>query len=290
MEQTCTLLGKCAFHDLRSARRLALVGGAYGNVPALEACLAHACIAGCDAFAFLGDMTGCCGHSDEIIALVRANFSILVAGNLEQQAYAGETDCACNYTDAADGKCSGAAHAYSLRSLNAENQAWLGTLPEIALVETRMGRLLLCHGSPAQTNEFLYESTVEDANLENWLEESRAVGLICTHTGLPWTLPLRRDRFALNCGAIGKPDHDGDPAVHYAIVDLRDDLRRRECLSIQRVSYDHVRWARQIAAEGVAEMFIRPLLDGKWTVGLASLPLAERWKRDLIMGACDRAC
>ena len=70
------LLSKVARHAIPAARKLAVMGGAYGNVPALRACLEHARLARCDVFAFLGDITGCCGHSDEIINLVRDNFSI----------------------------------------------------------------------------------------------------------------------------------------------------------------------------------------------------------------------
>lgn len=68
-----------------SARRLAVLGGAYGNVPALEAAIrdAHACSA--DALAFAGDALGCRGHSDDTLALVRDHFGVLVAGNLRQR-------------------------------------------------------------------------------------------------------------------------------------------------------------------------------------------------------------
>lgn len=73
-------------HPRPDLRRLAVMGGSYGNVPALRACLARAHALGCDARAFLGDITGCCGHSDETVDLVRARFSLFVAGNHEQQA------------------------------------------------------------------------------------------------------------------------------------------------------------------------------------------------------------
>ena len=35
----------------------------------------------------------------------------------------------------------------------------------------------------------------------------------------PGLVLARGGRFAVNCGVVGKPDHDGDPAVHYALVD-----------------------------------------------------------------------
>ena len=93
---------KIQTHPSRTIRRLAVMGGACGNVPALEACIRHARSRGCDSLAFIGDATGCCGHSDEILGLVRRNFSILVAGNHEQQAAAGSDECSRNYVSAED--------------------------------------------------------------------------------------------------------------------------------------------------------------------------------------------
>ena len=280
------LLPKMARHAIPAARKLAVMGGAYGNVPALQACLAHARVARCDAFAFLGDITGCCGHSDETIDLVRRNFSIFVAGNLEQQSFAADEDCACNYADSEDGACGGRGHAYSLRTLGERNRAWVGTLPDLALVKTAIGTLLLHHGSPAQTNEFLYESELEEGTLTGWLHRAGAVGMAGTHTGLPWIRPLPGNQFALNCGAVGKPDHDGDRAVHYATIDLNPALAVAQVVRIERVGYDHNAWARQLADEGVEDIFIRPLVTGIWTVGVASLPVLEQQKRALIQRAC----
>ena len=86
------------------------MGGAYGNVPALEACIRHARSRGCDPLAFTGDATGCCGHSDETLEVIRQNFSILVAGNHEQQAAAGSEACGCNYASAEDERYGCLAH------------------------------------------------------------------------------------------------------------------------------------------------------------------------------------
>lgn len=277
------LLGAPRVHSRPGLRRLAVMGGAYGNVPALRACLERADVLGCDARAFLGDITGCCGHSDETVDLVRSHFDggLLVAGNLEFQAVAGDDgDCACNYADAEDGRCSGLAHGYAMRSLSAANRRWLGTLPALAAVDTDAGRILLCHGSPRQTNEFLYESELHGKPLEAWLDAADAVGFVATHSGLPWVRDdLPGGRFAANCGVVGKPDDDGDPAVHFAVVERTADdagAARPFTVRIERVEYPHRAWAAQLAAEGVDPMFTGPLLDGRWTVGRASLPVAER--------------
>ena len=253
---------------------LAVVGGAYGNLPALAACLEHARQSGCDGFAFLGDATGFCGHSDETVETVRRHFPLRVAGNYEQKAAAREEDCGCNYADPADNCYGSLAHQWAMRSLSDASRAWLGTWPDLLRLETVAGPILLCHGSPAQTNEFLYGSQLDEARLESWLDRFGAVGFVCTHSGFPWARTLRGGRFAANCGVCGKPDHDGDPAVHYATVQLRPGIAPEA--SIARVEYDHTAWADQLDAEGVDEIFTSSLRDGIWRCGLLSLPPAER--------------
>ena len=263
-----------ARQDGRQITRLAIMGGAYGNLPALRACLRHARETGCDGYAFLGDATGFCGHSDETLEIIRQSFSILVAGNYEQKAAARQEDCGCNYPHAEDNGHGSLAHRWAMRSLSDANRAWLGTWPDLALLETACGPVLLCHGSPARTNEFLYESQADETTLERWLDQFDACGLICTHSGFPWVRRLSADRFAANCGVCGKPDHDGDPAVHYATLDFR--AGAFPVPQIERVEYDSEAWANQLAEEGVDEMFTSAIRDGVWTCGLLSLPAEER--------------
>ena len=264
-----------------STTRIAVMGGSYGNVPALKACLEHADAQGCDLRIFLGDAIGCCGHSDKTLALIRARFDVVIAGNHEQQAASGALTCGCGYTSAEDEKWGCEAFGLSMKSLSDSNRDWLGQWPDLKTVETAIGRLLLCHGSPDQTNEFLYESELNDDRLMQWLEDHDAVGMLCTHTGLPWVRRLSSDRFAANVGVTGKPDHDGDPAVHYAIVSCVG-VGGEEVANpvIQRVTYDHERWISQLESESVPSVFIQPLKTGRWTTGVDSLPDAERKRLD----------
>ena len=177
--------------------------------------------------------------------------------------------CGCGYSNPDDEKYGCLAHQYAMDSLSEEHRAWLQTLSDGALIETSQGKLLLCHGSPDQTNEFLYESRLDNTRLEKWLEEYGAIGLGCTHTGIPWVRHLNDQRFAVNCGVVGKSDHDGDPAVHYALlrqIDYGFDVE------IRRVVYDQETWALQLEAEGVDAIFINPIRTGVWTTGVASMP------------------
>lgn len=258
---------------LQHSEPIALMGGIYGNLPALAACLEDARSQGAASLAFLGDMTGCCGHSDEAVTLVRRSFQVVVAGNHEQKAAEGALSCGCGYSNPDDERYGCLAHQYAMDSLSEENRSWLATLPDLATIDTPLGRLLLCHGSPDQTNEFLYESLLDNQRLEGWLERYNAVGLGCTHTGIPWVRSLSGNRFAVNCGVVGKSDHDGDPAVHYALLRPAGE---RFTVELRRVSYDHEAWARQLEAEGVDQVFVTPVRTGIWTTGVASMPAWER--------------
>lgn len=253
-------------------RRLAALGGSYGNIAALAACLEDAKSA--DVRAFLGDAIGCSAHSEEVVAMVRENFSVLVAGNHEQQAAANSESCGCGYASPEDEAISCEAFRLATEALTPESKAWLGTWPSHAIVELEGGRVLLCHGSPGHTAEFLYELELDDLRLEAWLDKFDVRGFVCTHSGLPWIRHLRGGRFAVNCGAVGKPDHDGDPAVHYAMIDLPANGEAQ--LELRRVEYDHIAFAKKLRDIAVAEIFISPLVTGEWTTGLASLPVGER--------------
>jgi hypothetical protein len=257
-------------------KRLAAMGGSYGNIAALSACLDDA--NGADVRAFLGDAIGCSAHTEEVIAMVRDRFDVLVAGNHEQQAALGSESCGCGYASPEDEAASCEAFRLATEALTPASKAWLATWPDRAFVELDgIGRILLCHGSPGQTSEFLYEMELDDLRLEAWLDRWEVRGFVCTHSGLPWVRRLRGGRFAVNCGAVGKPDHDGDAAVHYAMIDA-------ENIEIRRVEYDHESFARKLEAIGVADLFVSPLRTGIWTTGLASLPIGER-HRPLRRGA-----
>ncbi|MDR9404633.1 MAG: metallophosphoesterase family protein [Halothece sp. Uz-M2-17] len=264
---------KQAEYDRANTQKIAAFGGIYGNILAFEACLNDAKANRCHSLMFLGDAVGCCGHSDEALHLIHQHCDIYIAGNHEQQAAAGSTRCGCGYASPEDERLSCLAFEYALQDLSEENQEWMGKWADTAIVNTPLGRILLCHGSPDQTNEFLYESQLDDERLKQWLDEHNAVGFICTHSGLPWVRQFEDGRFAVNCGVVGKPDHDGDPAVHYALLDLSGN---QVSIQIQRVEYDYETWTDTLAEEGVDPIFIEPLKTGIWTTGVSSLPPVEK--------------
>lgn len=255
-------------------RRVAALGGSYGNVAALEACLDDARAQGAEVVAFLGDSIGCCGQSEEVLAVLRERVDVRVAGNHEQQAAARAETCGCGYSSPDDEAVSCEAFRLATEALSDASRAWVASWPERAFVETQGGRVLLCHGSPGHTSEFLYEHELDDLRLEAWLDRFEARGFVCTHSGLHWVRRLRGGRFAVNCGAVGKADHDGDPAVHYALLDCPAD--GDVTIEMRRVAYDHEAQAQRMERVGIAPVFVEPIRTGIWTTGVASLPPSER--------------
>lgn len=247
------------------------MGGSYGNLHALAACLEDA--RDIPLKAFLGDSIGCCAHSEQVVAMIDDAFDICVAGNHEQQAVARSESCGCGYSSPDDEAISCEAFQLATAALSDASRDLLATWPDSKIVELEGGRVLLCHGSPGHTSEFLYEVELDDLRLEAWLDAFDVRGFVCTHSGLPFVRMLRGGRFAVNCGVVGKPDHDGDPAVHYAVIDLPEGA---PSIEIRRVSYDHEAWAREMEAAQIAPVFVEPIRTGIWTTGVASLPVGER--------------
>lgn len=247
------------------AHRMAVMGCIYGNVPAFTACLADARAQGCDAVLCAGDVLGFCGHADEILALVQRSCAVMIAGNHEREVVAGTGLCGCGFARAEDERLSCAASARQADGLKVEDLLILARWPEISVIDTAHGALLLCHGSPDRSNEFL--SAEDTARMHQWLRETNAQVLACSHTGVPWLRALSDHRLAVNVGAVGKPDHDGDTAVHYAVIDMG----KPPAASIRRVSYDHVAWAAQLISEGVEPCVAGQLITGRWAWGAGTV-------------------
>ena len=118
-------------NQLSLPRSLAVMGGAYGNLAALGSCLDDASNAGAERKAFIGDSIGCCGHSNEIVKMIREGFDIFVAGNHEQQAVAGSKTCGCGYSSAEDEKISCESFELATAGLDDQSRAILATWPEL---------------------------------------------------------------------------------------------------------------------------------------------------------------
>lgn len=259
---------------MSAALRLACFGGLYSNYLALDAALRDARGRGVDGLYCLGDLGAFGPQPDRVFPLLQSAGVQCVQGNYDDSVGRGLSDCQCGYTDERDNHFAQLSYDYTLAKTSAENRAWLRGLPAELRLEAAGRKLLLCHGSPRRTNEFLWESTTSTHFLERLAGDHAADVILATHTGLHWQRPLAGSKLFANVGVLGRPANDGQTCVWYALLEVTPS-GHVTCEHVP-VVYDHERLAREMRTERLPEEFVETILTGWWTTCLEILPAQER--------------
>lgn len=253
-------------------KRIAVLGGVYSNYLALQTALGDAGRRGAEAVFCLGDMGAFGPHPDYVIALLQKHEVQCIQGNYDFAIGNGLPDCQCGYTDPRDNHFARRSYAYTLANTSPPHRDWLRNLPAQRRILLGGRRLLLCHGSPRRTNEFLWESTCPSHFLEHLCRTHQADVILTTHTGIKWRRELADGRHFINVGVLGRPENDGRTNVWYAILESGRDLH----VEFVPLSYDYERLAAAMEAENLPEEFVTTLRTGWWTTCLEVLPAKER--------------
>src|SRR5436305_4036388 len=139
------------------AERLAVFGGVYNNYLALDAALRDIRRRGAVAVYCLGDLGAFGPHPDRVFPLLHEHNVRCVQGNYDDSIGRGLADCQCGYTDPRDNHFAALSYRYTLAHTGPAHRDWLRDLPKEIRLTLGRYRLLLCHGSPRRTNEFLWE-------------------------------------------------------------------------------------------------------------------------------------
>jgi predicted phosphodiesterase len=256
------------------SNRIACLGGIYSNYLALEAALHDIRVRGVEAIYCLGDLGAFGPHPDRVFPILRDYGVSCLKGNYDDSVGNALDDCQCGYTDSRDNYFSQISYNYTLSHTSDSNRAWLRELPKTIRIGLGPLRILMCHGSPGRMNEFLWESTTSTHYLEALLQSVEADCLLATHTGIKWQRRLAGGKQFVNVGAVGRPENDGQPSVWYTL--LGQDVSGTMEVEFVPVSYDHMRLAAEMAAEGLPVEFQQTILTGWWTTCLEILPAKER--------------
>jgi predicted phosphodiesterase len=225
--------------------QLAFFGGVYNNHLALQAAIADARQRGAERLFCLGDLGAFGPHPNRTCELIREQGIEVIQGNYDHSVGHGLDDCRCGYTDPRDNEFAQISYDYTFGNTSDEHRAWLRTLlPQVRLKIDGV-RLLLCHGSPRRTNEFLWESTTSTQFLAKLCDDFESDVILGTHTGLHWQrsgskgsgvffkpppgysdsspddvgLKKTPDPFAfINVGVLGRPENDGTTNVWYTLL------------------------------------------------------------------------
>lgn len=252
--------------------RIAVFGGIYNNYLALEAAIADAHRRGVDGLFCLGDIGAFGPYPDRTFPLLAANEVACIQGNYDNAIGNYLADCQCGYTDPRDNRFAQISYDYTYRHTSAPYRQWLRELPEQRRLQLGRYRVLLCHGSPRKTNEFLWESTTSTQFLEHLAAQHQADVILATHTGIKWRRELPGDRHFVNVGVLGRPENDGRTNVWYTILEAASQLK----VEFVPIVYDHERLAREMRDEKLTEEFVETTLTGWWTTCLEILPSKER--------------
>ena len=253
--------------------KIAVFGGVYNNYLALEALVADAQKRGAARLYCLGDLGAFGPHPNRVFPLLREYRIQVVQGNYDHSVGNGLSDCRCGYTDPRDNYFAQISYDYTFANTSAEFKRWQRDLPPEIRVRFAGKTVLMCHGSPRQTNEFLWESTTPDHFLAKLFRDYDADVILATHTGLHWQRALPDGKRFANVGVIGRPANDGRTNVWYALLERRNGDVGIEFVPLE---YDYERLAAEMRAEELPEEFVETILTGWWTTCLEVLPAKER--------------
>ncbi len=254
-------------------RRIAVFGGIYNNHFALEALLEDSRRRGVEALFCLGDLGGFGPHPDKVFPLLQEGNVQVVQGNYDHSIGNGLNDCRCGYTDPSDNYYAKLSYDYTFMNTSDRWKSWMKQLPPELRVDLGRFHLLLCHGSPRKTNEFLWESTSSTHFLEKLCRDYQANAILGTHTGIHWWRRLSENRHFVNVGSIGRPANDGNRHVWYAVL-TADNAR----LNVEFVplSYPCKALADEMRSDGLPDPFVETIETGWWTTCMEVLPGKER--------------
>jgi len=180
------------------------------------------------------------------------------------------SDCQCGYTDPQDNYFAQISYEYTFANTSSEFKSYQKELPKEIRLEFGGKKILLCHGSPRQTNEFLWESGTPNHFLEKFFNETDVI--LATHTGIHWQRRVAEDKLFANVGVIGRPENDGETNVWYAILTANGGVEVEFIL----LEYDYKSLAAEMKVEKLPQEFIETVLTGWWTTCLEILPVKER--------------
>jgi predicted phosphodiesterase len=280
--------------------QLAFFGGVYNNYLALEEAVHDARSRGADQLFCLGDLGAFGPQPDRVFPLLHDAGVTCIQGNYDDSIGNDLEDCQCGYTDPRDNHFAQISYDYTYKNTSADNRRWLQRLPAELRFELDGVRFLLCHGSPRQTNEFLWESTTSTQFLDRLADDTRADIVLATHTGIHWERALSEGRRFVNVGVLGRPENDGSTNVWYTIVSTgadagqgsgragenpkptgtalweQDNKQLQFNVEFIPLAYDHQRLAREMHEEQLPPEFVETILTGWWTTCLEVLPSRER--------------
>jgi putative phosphoesterase len=240
--------------------RLAIFSDIHANLPAMEVVAEHIKQGGYDGVYCLGDIGGYASQPNEVQDLIVSLDCPVVMGNYDEGVGFNKDDCGCHYVKPFDIEMSEISFGWTRFNTTDKHKVWLRTLPRSIRLDIEGWRVLLCHGSPASTTEYLFE-TRSKPYLQKFTAGGRnnahADVIVFGHTHVPYHRSVDGIDF-INTGSVGRPK-DGDPRAGYCVLTLDGDQVTSEQV---RLPYPVETACTRLIAAGFPEYFADYLRTG----------------------------
>lgn len=206
-----------------------------------------------------GDVVGYCANPEETVQLIRDWGIQVIAGNVELQLMSGEDDCGCNFEEGS--RCdlfSRNWFPFAQRNLSTDSIDWMATLPTALYLKYEGHTALVCHGSPDNTSEFVFNSTPEE-DKRKWVEQAAVDMVLAGHSGIPFSQNLLNGKNWSNAGVIGMPANDRTTRVWFAIIDLKSLTTQ-----LHAFEYDHLTTYEKMIEKKLPTSYAKTLKTGIW--------------------------
>lgn len=208
----------------------------------------------------LGDLGGYGGRPNRAQAMVMETGYPTISGNYDLNVGSDGPDCGCHYVKPFDIEMSNVSFNWTKEHTSESNKAWLRDLASEVRLAVHGRKILLCHGSPRDTTEYLFEN-----RSDNYLRQFTAGGradahadvIVFGHTHVPYHRIVDGVHF-VNTGSVGRPK-DGDSRAGYCILTVDEDGVTSEQV---RLEYDVEEACTQVVVAGLPTYFAEYLRTG----------------------------
>jgi putative phosphoesterase len=249
-----------------------------GNLPALEAVLAHAHSQGVQTIWNLGDSVGYGANPDQVLRLLQQKNVTSILGNFDRNVLRFPKKKAVWREKRRPEVFLALYWAYE--NISEPSRDYLMSFQEDIHLRIGKTRILLTHGSPNSRKEGLYVDTPVKY-LQQLLSKAKVDIVCCGHSLDPFYRVVKKGIF-INPGGVGA-QRDGDPRASYAVLDIDPRMMFEDegedfplrCRHF-RVEYDIERAASEIRKRSLPEAFAQVLIQGRELVSVLSEP--EKWQ------------
>lgn len=230
--------------------QVALMGDIHGNAHALKATLDAATCEGVERLLITGDLVGYYFEPMEVLSLIEPWDKLIVRGNHEEML---ALACADASRIAAIESRYGSGLRLALEVLSDAQIEMLCQLPHPLKVEIDGVRILLCHGAPWDSDQYVYPDAPREL-LERCAEPEVDI-VVMGHTHYPMHLEIN-NRILVNPGSVGQP-RNRRPGADWALLDTHSGKieMRHEKYDIQALVDDVKR--RHPELPHLADMLVR---------------------------------